>query len=122
MIFKVIKGIGIDIVELERIEKSMDESDRLAFRILTENELEKYFSIHNVRRRVEFLGGRFAAKEACAKALGTGIGKLSFQHIEVFNEGNGAPGIRVEGYEYYTFFLSISHSKKYAVAQVVIQG
>ena len=117
----MIKGIGIDIVELDRIQKSIEKNDRLASRILTVREKEKYDSLENERRRVEYLAGRFAVKEACAKALGTGIGKLSFQHIEIANKASGAPVLQVDGYEHYTFFLSISHSKEYAVAQVVIQ-
>src|SRR5690625_4977907 len=117
----MIKGIGIYIIVLERIHNSIEKSDRLTERVLTERELERYAFFDNKRRRIEYLAGRFAAKEACAKALGTGIGKLSFQHIEVMNDQQGAPYIVVEGYEEYTFFLSISHSKQYAVAQVIIQ-
>jgi holo-[acyl-carrier protein] synthase len=118
----MIKGIGIDIIELDRIRASLNKSDRLARRILTERELEKFYSLPSKRRQAEFAAGRFAAKEACAKALGTGIGKLSFQHIEVENDSRGAPGLRVEGYEKEAFFLSISHSRQYAVAQVIVQG
>ena len=117
----MIKGIGIDIVELDRIEKNMKERERFSDRILTKAEKDRYFKLTNTRRRIEFLAGRFAAKEACAKALGTGIGRLSFQHIEVLNDANGAPALHVTGYEDYSFMLSISHSRDYAVAQVLIQ-
>lgn len=116
----MIKGIGIDIIEIDRIEASLGKSGRLAARVLTDSELERYEKLANRRRQTEYLAGRFAAKEACAKALGTGIGKLSFRHIKTTNDENGAPKLMVEGYEHYTFLLSISHSKKYAVAQVVV--
>ena len=116
----MIKGIGIDIIELDRIEASLGKSDRLAARVLTASELGKYEELTNWRRRIEYLAGRFAAKEACAKALGTGIGKLSFRDIEVTNDEKGAPKLTVQGYDHYIFLLSISHSKEYAVAQVVI--
>src|SRR5690625_983539 len=95
----MIKGIGIDIVELDRIEKSMLEKKRFTDRILTEKEKLRFLELTNQRRRVEYLAGRFAAKEACAKALGTGIGRLSFQHIETSNRDNGEPTLEVSGYE-----------------------
>lgn len=117
----MIHGIGIDMIELERIQTSMQKSNRLAERILTINEIEKFRSLTNKRRQLEYLAGRFAAKEACAKALGTGIGKLSFQHIEVINNKEGAPKMGVDGYEGFQFFLSISHTHEHAIAQVVIQ-
>ena len=117
----MIKGIGIDIIELERIGDSIKKSERLAERVLTMKEMECYHNKGSDRRRVEYLAGRFASKEACSKALGTGIGALSFQDIEVLNDENGAPIIKVVGYEDYSIFLSISHSEAYAVAQVVIE-
>lgn len=117
----MITGIGIDIIELNRIESSLEKGDRLAARVLTDSELTRYKRFSNKRRQIEYLAGRFAAKEACAKALGTGIGKLSFQHIETIHDESGAPQLTVQGYEGYVFLLSISHSKEYAVAQVVVQ-
>ena len=117
----MIKGIGIDIVELGRIEKSMLERERFIDRVLTEKEKLRFLELTNNRRQVEYLAGRFAAKEACAKALGTGIGRLSFQHIETSNRDNGAPALEVSGYENDIFLLSISHSREYAIAQVLVQ-
>lgn len=117
----MIKGIGIDIIELERIKQSIKKSERLADRVLTKREKKRYLELPNERRKVEFLAGRFAAKEACAKALGTGIGALSFQHIEILNEASGAPKLQVSGHESDSFLLSISHSQEYAVAQVLVQ-
>lgn len=118
----MIKGIGIDLIELDRIENSMKKSDRFVDRILTQNEKKMFIQLQTDRRKLEFLAGRFAAKEAFAKATGTGIGKLSFQHIEVINDPNGAPILKAEGYEAYTIFISITHSRDYAVAQVVLEG
>lgn len=117
----MIKGIGIDIIELERIKKSLKKGNRLVKRILTTQEQATYEKFKNGRRRVEFLAGRFAAKEAFAKATGTGIGKLSFQHIEVKSTESGAPMIHVQGFETYTIFISITHSRDYAAAQVIIE-
>jgi holo-[acyl-carrier protein] synthase len=116
----MIKGIGIDIIELDRIQKSI-KNKRFIDRILTEREKALYLSFENNNRRVEFVAGRFAAKEAVSKALGTGIGKLSFQHIEVLPNELGAPTVQVRGLEKDRIFLSITHSKTYAVAQVVME-
>jgi|SRR5690625_49939 len=118
----MIKGIGIDIIELERIERSVKRQKRFVQRILTEKELEHYQSLPKERRKIEFIAGRFAAKEALAKATGRGIGALSFQHIEILPKRGGAPGIDVKGYKAGQIHLSISHSEHYAVAQVIIEG
>ena len=69
----MIAGIGLDIVELERIAKLDAKSPKFRLRTLTEEELEIYESLTG-HRRIEFLAGRFAGKEAFAKAKGTGIG------------------------------------------------
>lgn len=117
----MIKGIGIDLIELERIKKSLEKSDRLAIRILTRNEQNVFYELGSQRRQIEFLAGRFAAKEAFSKAIGQGIGRLSFQDIEVLADQNGAPIMVVKGYEAYHVFTSITHSDHYAAAQVVIE-
>jgi holo-[acyl-carrier protein] synthase len=116
----MIKGIGIDIIEIERIRKSM-ENERFIERILTQREKESFLHISNQTRKLEFLAGRFAAKEAFSKAVGTGIGKLSFQDIEVLNDEMGAPYINVSSKKDMIIFVSISHSREYAVAQVVLE-
>jgi holo-[acyl-carrier protein] synthase len=117
----VIKGIGIDIIELDRIKKSMENS-RFIDRILTEKEKQRFTLLQNETRKIEFVAGRFAAKEAFAKAMGTGIGSLSFQDINVLNDENGAPFIEAKVKENMNIFISITHSKEYAVAQVVLEA
>jgi len=116
----MISGIGIDIIELDRINRAVNKKSHFINRILTEKERKIYDSYKKTQRKLEFLAGRFAAKEAFAKATGTGIGKLSFQHIEILHNDVGAPQITVDGYRQEDIFLSISHSKQYAVAQVII--
>jgi|SRR5690625_764407 len=116
----MISGIGIDIIELNRIQRAVLRKERFIDRILTDKEKEQYTNYQREDRKIEFLAGRFAAKEAFAKATGKGIGKLSFQHIEILSADQGAPVIKVPGYDSKKIFLSISHSKDYAVAQVVI--
>jgi holo-[acyl-carrier protein] synthase len=116
----VIKGIGVDITELDRMETLINRQPRLKERILTESEI-LIFEKLNGRRKVEYFAGRFAAKEAFSKANGTGIGKhLSFLDIEITSDDKGKPVISKPFSE--GVHLSISHSRDYAVAQVVIEG
>ncbi|WLV25147.1 holo-ACP synthase [Aciduricibacillus chroicocephali] len=117
----MIKGIGMDLTEISRIERSISKSERLAERVLTAKELQLYREMEP-KRRLEFLAGRFAAKEAFAKAAGTGIGKaVGFQDIEILPEDFGAPKIYAAGYERERIFVSITHTEHYAAAQVVIE-
>ena len=110
----MIKGLGTDIIEIDRIKK-VNKNDRLANRILSEIEFTNYNNIKSSRRKLEFLAGRFAGKEAYAKAVGKVIGKLNFKHIEILNEDNGKPYINGA-----SALISISHSKMYATATVII--
>lgn len=115
----MISGIGTDIVELKRIQTIQERQEKFIDRILTPNERAKYETLTH-SRKVEFLAGRFAAKEAFSKAVGSGIGEeLSFLHIETDSDERGKPYICkpfTEGVH-----LSISHSRDYAVATVVIE-
>ncbi|SFB38825.1 holo-[acyl-carrier protein] synthase [Lentibacillus halodurans] len=117
----MIKGIGIDMIELDRIQHNMRQNNRFADRILTYKEKTVLETLTNERRRVEYLAGRFTAKEAFSKAVGSGIGKLSFKHIEVTSNTYGAPEMNVAGYEDWHIFVSVTHSRDYAVAQVVLE-
>lgn len=114
----MIKGIGIDIIELSRIEEIIARQRKLIDRILTDREKQTFEQLSE-RRRIEFLAGRFAAKEAYSKALGTGIGKeVSFLDIEIGTDDLGKPHIVKPMIQAH---LSISHSRDYAVAQVIIE-
>ncbi|RNF38568.1 holo-ACP synthase [Planococcus salinus] len=115
----MITGIGLDIVELRRIAKLDSKSAKFRERILTRQELSEYGRLSD-KRKVEFLAGRFAAKEAFSKANGSGIGKAcSFQDIEVRKDENGKPGIYFQQQE--QGLVSITHTKDYAAAQVLLQ-
>ena len=115
----MISGIGIDIVELSRIEELSNRQPKFVDRILTNKEKEKY-DTYKGRRKTEYLAGRFAAKEAFSKAVGTGIGEsLSFLDIEIQSNEKGQPSIVKPFSE--GVYLSISHSQDYAAAQVVIE-
>ena len=115
----MIKGIGLDMVELHRIEKAAQRTERFAKRILSDREYTRYELLSHTRK-TEFLAGRFAAKEAFSKARGTGIGQgCEFQDIEILNDEKGAPILyfkqnKVNG------FVSITHTQTCAAAQVII--
>lgn len=119
----MILGIGTDIVELERIRHTLDRQPRFLERILTEGERRIAEGLPQ-QRQIEFIAGRFAAKEALAKALGTGIGKaLSWQDINIMKHDSGAPSVEINHLQAdkYKVHLSISHSKAYAIAFAMIE-
>ena len=116
-----IKGLGMDAVELSRIEKIVAEPKSFLGKVLTPKELEKYHTLP-FKRKVEFLAGRFAAKEAYAKALGTGIGQhVSFQDIEVLNDATGKPVLVCKRYSHQTW-IAITHTSHDAYAVVVLES
>ncbi|KEI71599.1 holo-ACP synthase [Endozoicomonas elysicola] len=124
----MIAGIGTDIVRIERIERSLNRlGDAFARRILTQFELSVW---SESAKPASYLAKRFAAKEAVAKAFGTGIGKLSFQHIEIRNNSIGAPELVLYGYALELqrqkgikhCHISLSDEQDNAIAFVVLEG
>ena len=86
----MIFGIGTDIVEIKRIE-TMTSLDKFASKILSHNEKEFYDSLTN-EKKIVYISKQFAAKEAIAKAIGTGIrNDTNFKNIEILRDKNGAP-------------------------------
>lgn len=107
-------GLGTDIIEIKRIQTAMARG-RFVERVYTKAEQEWLQSRGG--NLSQSAAGLFCAKEAVAKALGTGFGAaLSFQDIEIGHTESGAPVVlRPQG----TFLLSISHCQEYAVATVL---
>lgn len=117
----MIIGIGLDIVELDRIAKTNQRTEKFRKRILTMKELDVY-NAHSATRRIEFLAGRFAGKEAFSKAMGTGIGaRCRFVDIEIISDPLGKPELFFKG-EKVNGFISITHTKNIAAAQVILQA
>ncbi|MFS0577145.1 holo-ACP synthase [Sporosarcina sp. 179-K 3D1 HS] len=115
----MIAGIGLDIVELNRIAQMDARSDKFRKRILVAEEMVSYESLAS-HRRIEFLAGRFAAKEAFAKAMGTGIGAACrFEDIAVLSDTKGKPVLYFRG-EPANGLVSITHTQTVAAAQVVL--
>ena len=115
----MIYGIGLDVTELDRITSAYERRSDFAERVLTEAEL-KLFLVLSGSRQMEFLAGRYAAKEAFSKAYGTGIGKLSFQDIEILPVEYRKPEITKSPFEG-KGFVSITHSGNIIAAQVVLE-
>lgn len=126
----MILGIGTDIVEVARIQESVSRTgERFLKRLLTQSEMDRYLEIKNEDVAMAYVAKRFAAKEAVAKALGTGIGRgLSFQHIVVSNDALGKPIVTVEPHgnammeQEVKWHLSISDEKAYAQAFVILEA
>lgn len=116
----MITGIGIDLIELDHMASVCQKQPQIFKKILTEKETEIYES-YDEKRQLEFLAGRYAVKEAFSKAMGTGIGKtVTFQNVSVLNNEKGQPVVVEAPYEG-NAFISISHSQKMTVAQVVLE-
>jgi len=116
---------GVDLIEIARIEEVIARHGKHYLeRIYTPAELEQ------CGKRTESLAGRFAAKEAVAKALGSGIGDVSWQEIEVLGDDQNAPVLTLHGIAKLkadklgltTWSVSISHSQSHSVAFVVAVG
>jgi holo-[acyl-carrier protein] synthase len=116
---------GVDLIEISRIQEVIARhGKRYLERIYTPAELKQ------LGQDSESLAGRFAAKEAVAKALGCGIGDVSWQEIEVLGDEQNAPGLTLYGAAaqkakelgLQSWSVSISHSMSHAVAVVVAAG
>lgn len=122
----MILGVGIDIVEIRRIKNAIESSDRFLEKIFTSAELE-YLKSRNLRP--EYVAGRFAAKEAVAKALGTGFRGFDFKDIEIDRTTLGKPIVILKGKAkliakkegQYNIHLSISHGEDSAVAYAILE-
>ncbi|WP_338958995.1 holo-ACP synthase [Fusobacterium vincentii] len=121
----MIVGIGNDIIEIERIEKAISK-ESFKNKVYTQRELE---NIEKRGDRVETYAGIFSAKEAISKAIGTGVREFSLTDLEILNDDLGKPYVVVSERldkiikskkEDYQIEISISHSKKYAIAMVII--
>ncbi|MCD9024522.1 holo-ACP synthase [Cohnella silvisoli] len=128
----MIVGIGLDVVELARIDKLLSgpSGQKFVTRVLTAHEYKNWASLQP-RRALEFVSGRVAAKEAVVKAIGCGIGALvGFKDIEVLPDMLGKPvctlseaSIRRLGWEGHTYklHLAITHERSLAAATALME-
>lgn len=125
----MILGVGIDIIEVERIAASLEKfGHRFGERILSRDETA-YCLSHNAP--APFVAARFAAKEAISKAFGTGIGaQLGWQDMEIAHRQSGEPYVILRGKgkklfdsrQAKTLLVSISHTKEYAAVVAILEG
>ena len=123
----MIKGVGVDMVEIARVRKLVEADRGFAERIFTDREIaycESKFS------KAQHYAARFTAKEAFFKALGTGFRDgMGWQDVEVENDALGKPQLRLAAVALAQFkkrklkkaLLSLSHTRDMAVALVVIE-
>ena len=92
-------GLGSDVVNIDRIARTLERfGDRFLQRSFTKKEIAGYQLITNTERKAAYIARRFAAKEACAKALGTGCRHgLLFKNIGVVNDAQGKPSLELSG-------------------------
>jgi holo-[acyl-carrier protein] synthase len=121
----MVRGIGVDIIEIERVRRSIESTGR--------GFLEKVYTGGEIAycdgkaHRFQHYAARFAAKEALAKALSTGwAGEFRWKDVEVTNEPSGQPRFALHGrlsesLAGASVMLSLSHSESHVVAMVVIQ-
>jgi holo-[acyl-carrier protein] synthase len=123
----MITGIGVDMIEVKRMERWLDNSSLLE-RYFNPQEIALAFS--RKKSAAQTLAARFAAKEAFGKALGTGLARIELKDIIVINSDNGKPDIKLTGTAKNEFeksgankaHLSITHERENAIAMIVLEG
>ena len=127
----MIIGIGVDIIEIERVRQAIQNNKNFLSKLFTEREID-YFISRNMNSEV--IAGNFAAKEAVSKALGTGIRGFSFKDIEILRNELGKPEVilhnganlignkLVGNNNSLRVHLSISHNNSSAIAYSVLEG
>ncbi len=124
----MIVGVGVDIAETKRFENLYSRyGERIVRRILTESEQVEFGRRNNP---ASYLATRFAAKEAAAKALGTGFGcGVGYKSIEIKNNNQGKPMLKfinsalelARQKQVENVFVSLSDEKHYVVAMVILE-
>lgn len=117
----MIRGIGNDIIEIERIKRALKKNDRFLTKLFT---LEERHLFQTRKDLATAVAGRFAAKEAVVKALGTGFRQFGMADVEILRDELGKPVVKLsqkvkdtlELSEALEVLVTISHSKEYAVA------
>jgi holo-[acyl-carrier protein] synthase len=124
-VFDMVLGIGIDIIEIERIKKSINQfGDKFLNKIYTKTEIDYSFKKTN---KYQHFAARFAAKEAIYKALSNDTNEVySWQDVEIYNEVNGLPKVKFYGSlkDYLNhgkeLKISMSHSENYVTCVAIL--
>lgn len=123
----MILGVGTDMIEIARIQHAIEKNPRFEQRVYTEREV-----VYCQRKANPWqsFAARFAAKEAVSKALGTGIGVIGLQEVEIVNATSGQPQVVLHGAalalaqnrNIQRVHVSLSHSEAFAIATAVLEG
>ncbi len=121
----MIKGTGIDITEIDRIRKNLD-NEKFMNKIFSKNEQEY---LRTRKYNAQTAAGMFAAKEAVSKCLGTGFSNFGPCHVEIFKDEMGKPSVKLtdnalkrsEELEISIIHVSISHTRELAAAFCVAE-
>ena len=115
---------GVDIIEIERIKKSIEDTGgKFCERVYTEKEIE--YCESKKAQKYQHYAARFAAKEAVFKAISQSLDNkfdIEWQDIEILNDETGRPFVNIlkQGLDIEDIDISISHCKTHAVASVVV--
>ncbi len=112
----MIKGIGTDLVKIERLQ------EKHLKKILTTPEIMLYESFSSETRKQEFLAGRFALKEAIIKAVTTPELVIQFQDITILPNEFGKPLVTCEKLPHLIFHVSLAHERDYAIGFCVVES
>jgi holo-[acyl-carrier protein] synthase len=125
----MVLGVGTDLIETKRIEESIDRfGERFLERVFTPGEIA--YCMRKKKNAAESFAARFAAKEAGAKALGTGISRgITWKELEVRREASGRPTLHLSGRAaelaggmgVHRIQLSLTHSRELAMAIVIVE-
>ena len=123
----MIKGIGIDVIEIDRIREAVEKyGEKFLEKVYTPHEIK--YCTRRKHYRMPELAVRFAAKEAYAKAIGTGVSGfgrnnhgIKWTEVEVVNDKLGKPQLAINGKISEKVHVSLSHSRDFAVANVYVE-
>jgi len=125
-------GIGVDIIEIERIQKQIAEhEDRFVGMVFTSGEISYCLRMKSAKGQARCFAGRFAVKEAALKALGIGLRNgMQWKDIEVMNDALGKPALvfhhharkSLENHRITSSHVTLSHNQNTAVAVVILEN
>ena len=116
----MIIGIGIDLVEINRIKELYSEA--FIKKILSIKEIEYFNSITNEKRKIEYLAGRFSAKESIFKAFKSSEEKNhNYKDISILKNKDGSPYVEFIKHDEIEYLISITHTENYASSMVILQ-
>jgi len=127
----MIFGTGIDLIDIQRIKKSLEtKDDSFCQSLFTETEIQYCKRTNNLNVQSQCFAARFAAKEAFFKAIGTGLRNgLQWKDVEVINDDLGKPSLHLKNKAFEMIHseaidniqLSVSHDKTHATAIVILE-